>query len=170
VPDVLAYVQQQTQQRFNLFSRGRREYLQQEPTRIISTPPLRSSVIFETNQIHPNNATPSDFLHAINLMSGLIGIPTGATANAIPQTDFMEPIPVRPTAEQIQSATAIEIIDSEEEMCAICQDTLEAGREALNLIACDHRFHSGCISTWFMSHVVCPVCRNDIRDPAPPSS
>jgi hypothetical protein len=130
-------------------------------------------VLFESNRVNPLASTPSDFLQAIHLMSGLIGVPATPTATATAaaqQSDFMEPVSVRPTAEQIQSATAIEIVDSEEEMCAICQDTLETGREALNLIACDHRFHSGCISTWFMSHVVCPVCRHDIREPTPPSS
>jgi hypothetical protein len=164
VPDLLAYVQHQARQRFDLFSRGRREYMEQERRQTISTPPLRSRVLFEANHIHPMTSNPSDFLQAINLMTGLIG--ATATATAVPQPDFMEPVTVRPTAEQIQSATAIEIVDSEEEMCAVCQDTLQSGTEALNLIACDHRFHSGCINTWFMSHVVCPVCRHDIREPS----
>jgi len=177
VSDVFAYVQQQTRERFDLFSRGRREFLERDrraQTRIISTPPLRSAVapgismLFETTRNNPSAneiGVAHEFLNAINLMGGIFGpprVPVQQTMDV--PAGFMEPVVVRPTAEQIQSATAIEIIDSEEEMCPICQDQMPAGSEALNLNACDHRFHSACIRTWFTGNVVCPVCRHDIRE------
>jgi len=181
VTELLAYVQHQTRQRFDLFSRGRREHLENERTRIVSTPPLRMTpvdratalpgmtMLFESNRNNiPEHVGTADFLNAINLMSGIFNIPSAPIQHTMAQAPpgFMDPVIVRPTGEQIESATAIEIIDSDEEMCAICQDHLTAGTEALSLTACDHRFHSGCIRTWFTGNVVCPVCRHDIREPA----
>lgn len=111
----------------------------------------------------------------LGLLSGLMslmmnpGAVSGAVAatnpNAIPP-NFMEPVPVVPTAAQIAAGSAIEIVDAEEDTCPICQDTMAAGSNARSLNACDHRFHVGCIDTWFRSSVRCPVCRHDIREPA----
>ena len=78
----------------------------------------------------------------------------------------LDPVIVHPSAEQIAENTTIEIVDAEEEVCAICQDEMAAGTEARNLNACDHRFHVGCIDTWFQQNVHCPVCRHDVREPA----
>jgi hypothetical protein len=77
---------------------------------------------------------------------------------------LMEPVVVRPTAEQIATATTIETVVGEEEMCAICQDSIASGTEARSINACDHTFHTGCIDTWFTTNVRCPVCRHDIRE------
>lgn len=82
----------------------------------------------------------------------------------------MEPVVVRPTAAEIDAGTTIEILDAEEEICAICQDTMEAGSQARNINACDHRFHVTCIDTWFQRNVRCPVCRYDVRVPVPPEN
>lgn len=79
-------------------------------------------------------------------------------------SNAMEPVVVRPTAEQIEAGSALEIVDAEEEMCAICQDQMPAGSHARCLTACDHRFHMGCIDTWLARNVHCPVCRHDIRE------
>jgi hypothetical protein len=87
---------------------------------------------------------------------GLLGLPA----------PFLEPVPVRPTAAQIDENTVVEIVDAEEEICAICQDQMPAGSQARCLNACDHRFHVGCIDTWFQRDVHCPVCRHDVREPA----
>jgi hypothetical protein len=84
-----------------------------------------------------------------------------------PPANFMEPVVVRPTAAQIEAGTAMEIVDAQEEMCTICQDSMPAGSQARCLNVCDHRFHPGCIDTWFQRDVRCPTCRHDVRDPAP---
>ncbi len=81
-----------------------------------------------------------------------------------PGPNFMEPVVVRPTAAQIAEGTAIEVVDAEEEVCAICQDQMEPGSESRVIHHCDHRFHPGCIETWFQRDVHCPVCRHDIRE------
>ena len=173
---MLGYIQHRTRERFDLFSRGRREY---ERTRIVNTPPLRAaatpgiSMLFEARNTIPERMNreanvAAEFLNAINLMGGIF-TPALPMQNMMPQ-GFLDPVIVRPTAEQIQSATALEIIDGEEEMCAICQDHMLPGSHALNLNPCDHRFHEPCIRTWFSTNVVCPVCRHDIREPSPSHS
>ena len=32
------------------------------------------------------------------------------------------------------------------------------------LLNCGHEFHRPCIDQWFSQSVLCPICRNDIRD------
>ena len=102
-----------------------------------------------------------DILTALmNLTAGAAGAGgAGAAAGA------MDPVIVRPTPAQVDAGTSLEIVDAEEDVCAICQDTMEAGSQARAINACDHRFHVGCIDTWFQRNVRCPVCRHDIRDP-----
>jgi hypothetical protein len=170
ITEVLGYVQEQTRRRFDLFSRGRREFLNTRQPTPIHTPEV--SMLFETNMGVPTNSA-AELLNAINLMTGIFHGPSvpvqntmgGNPAGFAAAQSFLNPVIVRPTAEQIASGTAIEIIDSDEEICAVCQDSLTAGTQALNLVACDHRFHSECIRTWFARNVVCPVCRHDIRVP-----
>ena len=104
----------------------------------------------------------------MNLFGSLLGLGGIGNRTVMAQPGghpgFMEPVVVRPTREQIESGSAIEIVDAENEVCAICQDELSAGTQARSLIACDHRFHVGCIDTWFERNVRCPVCRHDIRE------
>ncbi len=107
-------------------------------------------------------------LSSIGLLNLALGGGFGGGGEAtisLPPT-FMEPVPVRPTPAQVAEATVIEDVDAEEEVCAICQDAMPRGSEARSLRACDHRFHVGCIDTWFQRDVRCPVCRHDIREPA----
>jgi hypothetical protein len=121
------------------------------------------------NTLHYTDLTSFD--NIMNLLSAAVHDPTAATM--IPETNthsirnlpasFMEPVPVRPTREEIINGSAIEIVDSDDESCAICQDSMAPGSESRCLSACDHRFHVGCIDTWFQSSVRCPVCRHDIR-------
>jgi len=173
VPQVMDYIQHEMRQRFDLFSRGRREHLERhrERTRIISTPPLRPvsapgiSMLFEAgrrNHASQEFNAAADFLNAVG---GLFQVPIVPTQHAMPP-NFLEPVVVRPTAEQIESGTAMEIVDAEDEICAVCQDQLQTGTQALSIDACGHRFHSDCIRTWFTTNVACPVCRHDIREPA----
>jgi hypothetical protein len=104
----------------------------------------------------------SSLLGAVN---GLIGTP---------HQHIMEPVPVRPTAQQIATGSTVSTVDTEENnaegvteenTCAICQDVITEGSQVRTLNSCEHSFHIGCIDTWFQSHVNCPVCRHDIREP-----
>jgi hypothetical protein len=89
-----------------------------------------------------------------------------------PSESFLQPIIVRPTAEQISRNTLVGHVASDEPVtCAICQDTLSPEQEGRKLLACGHWFHRGCIDTWFTRDVHCPNCRHDVRVlPVVPSS
>jgi hypothetical protein len=101
----------------------------------------------------------NEILALFNLLNPTLLAPRPAVA-------AMEPVIVIPTAAQIDAGTTLEILDAEEEVCAICQDAMHAAEEVRAINACDHRFHRTCIDTWFQRNVRCPVCRHDIREPA----
>lgn len=79
---------------------------------------------------------------------------------------FLQPVVVRPTAEQIEANTTLgNLVSDTEHACAICQDALTSDQEGRKLNACGHWFHKQCIDTWLSGNVHCPVCRHDIREP-----
>ena len=77
----------------------------------------------------------------------------------------LDPVVVRPTAEEISNATSLRLAtrNDEQENCAICQDHYTEGQAIRALNHCRHAFHKGCIDPWFERNVHCPVCRDDIR-------
>jgi hypothetical protein len=79
---------------------------------------------------------------------------------------FLQPVVVHPTPEQIASNTTVgRLVSDTEHACAICQDGLTSEQEGRKLNACGHWFHKNCIDTWLERDVHCPVCRQDIREP-----
>jgi hypothetical protein len=78
----------------------------------------------------------------------------------VPMTD----VPVIPTNQQVDLATAILTEVTTSEPCAICQDTMDGTPPFRRINRCQHTFHQSCIDTWFGSGVTCPICRIDIRD------
>jgi len=92
-----------------------------------------------------------------------------ATLNGEGMEAFLEPVVVRPTPEQItQFTTVANLATDEEHSCAICQEVLRSEQEGRKLNACGHWFHRTCIDTWFQRHIICPICRHDIREPLAP--
>jgi hypothetical protein len=101
---------------------------------------------------------------------------------------FYDPVPIVPTAAEITAGSTILESNSitADTICAVCQehdsphnsprDISGAGASITNgwrlLTNCQHKFHKDCIDRWFEGHVVCPVCRADIRITTnqPPSS
>ena len=77
--------------------------------------------------------------------------------------NFMEPVQVVPSPEQIAAATENHI-QTTDTTCAICQESVTC---ATRIRHCGHCFHSQCISEWFTMNTRCPVCRHDIRDLQP---
>ena len=63
------------------------------------------------------------------------------------------------TADTAYTADTADNIDSEEDFCAICQQTIEESKHTLD---CKHTFCSGCIVRHFRgsSDCRCPVCRD----------
>ncbi len=93
-----------------------------------------------------------------------IPILMSATTRTIPVD--MTPVPVVPTAEQIQAATILTSLPPPADVvCTICQDSEVVGQSEWRIIRhCNHRFHKSCVDRWFQQNVHCPVCRFDIRD------
>lgn len=90
------------------------------------------------------------------LTNMVLNIPLG---NIDASGNFFDPVPVVPSAQQIQAATESNVPVSNE-TCAICQDTIV---NATRIRQCGHVFHENCISQWFSMNTRCPVCRHDIR-------
>ena len=74
--------------------------------------------------------------------------------------NFLDPVAVVPTTDQIENATDNNIYVTDT-TCAICQ---EAVTSATRIRHCEHCFHSHCIQEWFTMNTRCPVCRHDIRE------
>ncbi len=83
-------------------------------------------------------------------------------------SSFMNPIPIRPTQEQITAGTRLFTTDAEStrDSCAICFDAISTGQAQRVLRGCDHAFHRECIDRHFQTSPRCPLCRNDVRDVA----
>jgi hypothetical protein len=99
-----------------------------------------------------------------NALLTLLQLRTTRGPNTMDQ--FLQPVVVRATEEQIAANTTVgNLVSDTDNSCAICQDTLTSEQEARKLNACGHWFHRSCIDTWLQGNVHCPVCRHDIREP-----
>ena len=97
------------------------------------------------------------------LLSGLFSDIMGAGPNM--NAFLNERVPVYPSNEEIETATSrYNASRRQEDICAICQDDIEANQEMRRLNHCGHYFHRDCIDTWFQGNVHCPTCRHDIRE------
>ena len=79
---------------------------------------------------------------------------------------FMNPIPVRPTQEQIDRGTRLFMTDasSTRDSCVICFDAITDGQAQRQVRTCGHSFHRECIDRHFQTSPRCPLCRHDVRD------
>lgn len=80
-------------------------------------------------------------------------------------TNFMDPVVVRPTAQQITAATEPVPQILPDTSCPICQDALTSA--AVRITHCNHTYHQSCLDSWFTMSVRCPVCRYDVRGGQP---
>lgn len=158
---LVSYVQRQMQQRFDLFSAGRRSFA---PTaNPVMTPPRRTQMAEPPPLYRPPIIELNYPLNQTSFIDSLLGTVINQYMHP-PAQNMMEPQVVQPTAEQVATGTSIQIVDGEGEICAICQDSMALGSESREL-RCDHRFHPGCVDTWFQRSFLCPTCRHDIRVP-----
>jgi hypothetical protein len=108
------------------------------------------------------------------LLGGILAPGQGRTMGSFWR--FYDAVPVVPTPAEINVGS--QILESSavaaDAICAICQDHDSprdvSGNTNVNstsgwrlLVNCQHTFHKDCIDRWFEGHVVCPVCRADIR-------
>lgn len=75
-------------------------------------------------------------------------------------TNFLDPVPVVPTATQLNAALDrnVPLVDTN---CVICQESVTS---ATRIRTCGHSFHADCIRDWFAMNTRCPVCRHDVRE------
>lgn len=78
-----------------------------------------------------------------------------------PVLNFMDPVTVAPTQQQLQNALIP--ANAASGQCSICQDPLSDGGPTVSLRNCLHTFHRHCADSWYSRSVFCPLCRNDIR-------
>lgn len=78
----------------------------------------------------------------------------------------LENVIVRPTAEQIETATETIVFSSSmnNHTCPITLETFQEDEEICRIRHCGHTFKRTAIENWFQRNVRCPVCRYDIRD------
>jgi hypothetical protein len=88
---------------------------------------------------------------------------TALLTMSFPQS-FMDPVTVAPTQTHIDRATVTVVDVPPNTRCAICQDDITAN--AMQIVHCEHMYHSACFTQWFSMSVRCPVCRHDIRQTA----
>ncbi len=83
--------------------------------------------------------------------------------------NFFDPVPIFPTAEQLEAASMCLTADisATEQVCSICQENYRVGDQQRFLLYCAHFFHVRCVDRWFESNVRCPLCRHDIREGGP---
>lgn len=144
----------------------------------LSTPPAPAAAISEVVESLLGLAASADgggFLNTTTasipsynwtIPNSIFSLPTIYTtvrANLQPQDQTV----VRPTHEEIQSGSILRLIEQAEQVCAICQEDMPRGSQVRTLSSCQHNFHVGCIDTWFLRDVHCPVCRHDIRERRP---
>ena len=178
VPDVLTYIRQRTQRRFNLYDYGNRQYQNtfvqpplQPPVQVPIQTPIRTrapyveEVRVEFNP--PSRAVNTTFSSILPLLRSFTPRPTtvGGTAAGAGQ---YEDIVVHASQDIINGAsTETTLLLDMDDNCAICQDRMRQGELVRKLTACDHSFHRVCIDNWLLRRSVrCPTCRHDVREPA----
>ena len=151
VQDVLRYVRDATQRRFNLFDYGRRQYEE-------SLPPRNTTHV----RMHTDEA---DF---VPILRTFINLPARVTRTTAGINSLFQDVVVNASQEIIDNASMQITLDEDaDDNCPICQDRMRQGELIRKLNVCSHQFHKSCVDNWFLNDsVLCPTCRHDIRQPA----
>lgn len=187
VQHILQYVVGNVHSRFDLFTYGRNLYSRRhtpmsasastgqpatEATGALGADPLYTWIpLNQANSIDENmdasirlltslftGIRPMEDISFVNRVGGGVGLGLGRRG------EFMDPVIVRPTQEDLGRATTLETLTSNSSnICSICQEEMVSGEEVRTIRACTHRFHRRCVDTWFARNTRCPVCRHDIR-------
>jgi len=164
VNDVMVYVQNNIQRRFNLFSYGRRQYmssLSPETARVPREP--ENTIRYNMSEIGQTSIS--------TLLPLLQRLATPRVVRVPIHTQFQDVI-VHASQEVINSASTEQILGQDtEDSCNICQDNMSRG-DSIRTLVCQHSYHRACIDNWLLNQsVLCPTCRHDIREPyvRPPS-
>jgi hypothetical protein len=138
------------------------EYLMDNGDELIPTTNIRASIPLTFSDTANNRIGTS-------ILSALLGLQSSGSGGL--ESFLNQTVTVRPTQEQIAVNTTLSTSDSvQEDNCAICQDSVDAGQEMRRINHCGHFFHKDCIDTWLGTNVHCPTCRHDIRESSPTSA
>ena len=87
--------------------------------------------------------------------------------------DFMDPIPIIPTQEEINNATTIRVFSDIENpintTCPIRSEEFVSTDEVIQINYCGHIFSKTDLLQWFQRNHRCPICRFDIRNNSSPN-
>lgn len=107
------------------------------------------TAISRTNFVYPNNIQGENNIN-----------------NSILQS-FFNPIPIVPTATQIENARRIAIFGNItrpiNNACPITLDRFNDNETVSVIRYCNHIFNTDALNNWFRENCRCPVCRYDIR-------
>ena len=89
-------------------------------------------------------------------------------------TNFLNSVSIRPTQEQINSASRLviysDIQNPNSSSCAISLEPFTPSDTVIQIHHCRHIFFPEQFNQWFSNNVRCPVCRHDIRNTTIPSN
>ena len=167
VPDLLAYVQQTTRTRFNLFDNGLRHYATSATAAQQQQQQQRSTYAQAASMQHATHTTAMDPVSA-SLLPLLRSLIVPRVIRMPMNAAFSDPVIVNASQEIIEARSTQETLEVDsEDFCAICQDSMRQGELVRKITVCSHQFHRSCIDNWLLnSSVLCPSCRHDIREPA----
>lgn len=167
VPDLLAYIQQTTRTRFNLFDNGLRQYATAQHS---AQQPPRNTYAQAAAHAHHNTHTHATAMDPVSasLLPLLRSLIVPRVMRVPMNTAFSDPVIVHASQEIIEARSTQQTLEEDtEDICAICQDTMREGELVRKITVCSHQFHRSCIDNWLLnSSVLCPTCRHDIREPA----
>ena len=168
--DVLVqYIRNQVANRFNLYNNAQLNHFNQNRSNLQNQHAIRMNSLNSMNEGISINDNNNDSQYNIFLSSNLLStLIQGLNSPLSSQNDLLnlnslEPIIVRPSAQQIEEASSIVEVSNSQNSCAICQEHMNPNDRIRRLNQCRHMFHNQCIMTAFQSSVRCPVCRHDIR-------
>ena len=174
VSDLLLYIRERTQRRFNLFDYGRRQYESSMPMPPLRTPaaygrrPAANPIVEEVRvEFSPNAPTTRLDTSLSTLLPLLRTLNIPVRARAVGGAAAYEDVVVHASQDIINGASTESTLEADmEDNCTICQDRMRQGELIRKLTACEHVFHRACIDNWLLSRsVICPTCRHDVRNP-----
>ena len=172
---VLEYIRNQIRNHYDLYSSAQRNYRNSSNSSNSSS--ARITFNIQSDEVHQSDDSDANDPLTNLITSSLLSLASApfTSYNAIPtslnhipnltrQRPFMEPVIVRPSERQVNVATSVIENLTTNEICSICQDSMEDTQQIRRINHCNHTFHNVCINTWFRRNVHCPVCRHDIRN------
>jgi len=118
----------------------------------------------------PSNSTTtnSNLENSVNSAYSNLENSVNSTYNLLFPSNFLEPVRVFPSREQINYATRVvrfgDILSPINRSCPISIENFDDNDSVTIIRFCRHIFNTEHLNTWFQTNYRCPVCRYDIRN------